>query len=59
HEDIVKALRDLDSFVDVTETDLIALSRKIAREREARILKQRRKEKDQVSHQALTSVTPR
>ncbi|MEZ0276609.1 MAG: HPP family protein, partial [Roseimicrobium sp.] len=46
HEDIVKALRDLDSFVDVTETDLIALSRKIAREREARILKQRRKEKD-------------
>ena len=58
HEDIVKALRDLDSFVDVTETDLIALSRKIAREREARILKQRRKEKDQVSHQALTSVTP-
>lgn len=43
HEDIVKALRELDSFVDITEADLLALSRQIAREREARLLKQRRK----------------
>lgn len=43
HEDIVKALKELDSFVDVTEADLIALSRQIAREREARLLKQGRK----------------
>ncbi len=43
HEDIVKALRELDSFVDVTEADLIILARSIAREREARLLKEARK----------------
>lgn len=42
HEDIVKALRALDSFVDITEADLIVLARMIAREREARILKEQR-----------------
>ncbi len=39
HEDIVKALRNLDSFVDITEEELLQLSRMIAREREARLLK--------------------
>jgi len=43
HEDIVKALREMDSFVDVTETDLLALARIISREREARILKETRR----------------
>jgi len=39
HEDIVKALKSLDSFVDITEEDLISLSRLIAREQEARVKK--------------------
>lgn len=42
HEDIVKALRALDSFVDITEGDLLTLARMIAREREARIIKEAR-----------------
>lgn len=42
HEDIVKALRSLDSFIDVTEEDLLTLARMIAREREARLLKEER-----------------
>lgn len=43
HEDIVKALQQLDSFVDITESDLVALARITAREREARLLKEARK----------------
>ncbi len=43
HEDIVKALRQVDSFVDITESDLMALARIIAREREARLLKEARR----------------
>lgn len=43
HEDIVKALRALDSFIDVTETDLVVLARLVAREREARIVKENRR----------------
>ena len=39
HDDIVKALKNLESFVDITEDDLLQLSRMIAREREARLLK--------------------
>ena len=42
HDDIVKALRNLESFVDITEDDLLQLSRMIAREREARLLKEAR-----------------
>tara|TARA_R110002096_G_scaffold318022_7_gene512412 strand:- start:597 stop:1322 length:726 start_codon:yes stop_codon:yes gene_type:complete len=42
HEDIVKALRTLDLFIDVAEPDLLALARTIAREREARIIRETR-----------------
>lgn len=55
HEDIVKALKELDSFVDVTEADLIALSLQIAREREARLLRQGRK--GQMLHRDTKSRT--
>ncbi len=43
HDDIVKALREIDSFVDIAESDIVALARIIAREREARLIKQSRK----------------
>lgn len=46
HEDIIKALRELDLFVDVTEDDLMALARTISREREARLIKEARKNED-------------
>jgi CBS-domain-containing membrane protein len=46
HEDIVKALRSLDSFVDVTEEDLVNLSLVIARERRARMMKEARRNHD-------------
>lgn len=49
HEDIVRALRELDSFVDVTEADLMTLARTIAREREARLVKEAR-EKSRGTH---------
>lgn len=52
HEDIVKALKEMDSFVDVAETDLIALARIISREREARLLKEARKGAAESSHKA-------
>ncbi|QIF02755.1 HPP family protein [Roseimicrobium sp. ORNL1] len=55
HEDIVKALKELDSFVDVTEADLIALSLQIAREREARLLRQGRK--NHSAHHGSKSAT--
>jgi len=50
HEDIINALRALDSFVDVNEADLLALARTISREREARIIKEAR----QLSHHEKT-----
>lgn len=37
HDAIVGALRKLDSFIDVTEDDLMALARMIAREQEAQL----------------------
>jgi len=43
HEDIVKALRSLDSFVDITEEDLVSLSRVIAQQRNARALETQRR----------------
>ncbi len=55
HEDIVKALRELDSFVDVTEADLLMLARMIAREREARLIKESRKS----THTAPEAEAPR
>lgn len=42
HADLIKALQSLDSFVDVTEADLLVLARIIAREREARLLRESR-----------------
>lgn len=44
HEDIMNALRAFDSFVDVNEADLLVLARMIAREREARIIKEARQQ---------------
>ncbi|MEN9734626.1 MAG: hypothetical protein RLZ45_2621 [Verrucomicrobiota bacterium] len=37
HADIVKALKTIDSFIDVHEADLMDLARMIAREREVRV----------------------
>ena len=45
HEDLIKALRSLDSFVDVNEAELLALARIIEREREARLIREGRQKR--------------
>lgn len=57
HEDVLKALKSLDSFVDVNEADMLTLSKLIAREREARILKAQRKRERELRRNAKVMMT--